>query len=244
MKMNARMLQKLVGRILVVGIVCAAATPVALSSGSVAFAACSSDEHVWLGTQGSVSSAAGAQAPIQVVNDTYCSTAGNMYYYEGVEGPGSVALAQAGWGEGQGIGGPHVFTDYFTTTGTQYGPFIHQSLSNLDNSTYKTIVYYDSGRRTSVGASYRNGTTIDSQAIDWSSGTGLEFLGESYSTYNHWNSYFGGDLYCTNSGGSICTPGTAYTSSYTYHGDSDACWSAPTSNTQNMWDKRDRGGSC
>jgi hypothetical protein len=241
--MKARKLLNVVKLTLVVGIVCwVVGAPAVISSGSIAFAACSSDEHVWLGTWGSVSGTGGTQAAIEVYNDTYCSTSGDMYYYEAVhDGSG---LAQAGWGEGAGIGGPHAFDEYFTTTGTTYGPYISSSLSNYDDSTYESIVYYDSGRRTDVGASYRNGSLIDSHALDWFSGTGLEFLGESYSSYNHWNSYYTGDQYCTNSGGSICTPGTSYTSNETYTGDANACWKAPASNSQNMYDKRAVGGKC
>ncbi len=211
-----------------------------------AHAACGTGEHVWLGANPIINLASSASAPIQVNNITYCSNAGiDMYYYEGVEGPGSVSLAQAGWGVGSGIGSPHAFDEYFDTTGTNFGPYIHQALTADGHfDTYLTRVYYVPGYKLQIGDSFINGNLLDSIGLDWNTGTGLEFLGESYDTYNHWNSYYAGAQYCTHlGGGSACTPNTAVNLPENDTGDSNACYTW-ASNQSDMYDKRDNGGHC
>src|SRR5579871_5748995 len=75
----------------------------------VAHAACSGDEHDYLGARQNITNIAGTQAKIAVNNIQYCGST-NMYYYEGIT-PGT-GYSQAGGGVGAGIGGPHAFDEF------------------------------------------------------------------------------------------------------------------------------------
>jgi len=190
---------------------------------------------------------AGAQANISIYPFSYCSTS-NLYVYEAVRGQGG-GYAQAGFGVGAGIGGPHMFTEYFASNGTNYGPYIYQGISNNETDSYKTVVFHPPYTFANPeGDSYFNGQQIDGHGLDasWLPGTGVDMLAESYDTGNHWNAAFSSMRYCTlPSGGGQCSPGSALNANENYRGDSNACWISYPSDEQDLYDKRDTGtGSC